>query len=299
MPNYRFVLVGVDGSAESDAAVVWAAREASIRDAQLRIVSACDSGYLGVWTLNRAFRRELRSYGKPLVERASELAMQILTAAKVQAAVMVAPPGRALSILSRGCDLLVVGRTGRGAVSRLLFGSTTREILTQASCPVVAVTARGAASTSHDKSKPTAPRVIVAVRDAATNAYTLRFAFEHAHRHQAELHIVHSDHDRGRGGTTDPAQLIDDVSDWQARYPAVDTKVVEVASSPAEFIADICRPDDILVVGHHRHSAWCPRRLGANLLDELHAAPCPVAVVPEFPTESNSSMQATNDRSTP
>ena len=36
-----------------------------------------------------------------------------------------------------GADLLVVGVHGRGAVDRMLFGSTTQHLVRQASCPVL------------------------------------------------------------------------------------------------------------------------------------------------------------------
>jgi len=36
-----------------------------------------------------------------------------------------------------GADLLVVGVHGRGAIDRMLFGSTTQHLVRQASCPVL------------------------------------------------------------------------------------------------------------------------------------------------------------------
>ena len=282
MADPRYVLVGVDGSPESDAAVDWASREALSRNAQLRIVSACDSRYLGLWTLNRTFREELRSYGKPLAAQAAERAALVLPHTAIETAVLVAPPGRALGLLSSGCELIVVGRTGRGALSRLVFGSTTREVLARSSCPVVAVNVPTEHRSPVRGGDEEAPRVVVAVRDAATNAHSLRFAFAFAQLHQAELQIVQAT----RSFDDTPSPLIDDVSGWQAGYPTVESKIVEALGDPATFIAEICQSGDLLVVGHHRHAAWTMRPLGAHLLSVLHAAPCSVAVVPEFSTPS-------------
>ena len=281
MDDPGYVVVGVDGSAESDAAVVWAANEALSRNARLRIVNACDSRYFGVWTLSRAFREELRSYAKPLVTDAADRAALILAPAAIETAVLVASPGRTLGLMSRHCELLVVGRTGRGALSRLVFGSTTREVLARSSCPVVAVTKHADAAPSATVEGLAAPRVIVVVRDAATNADALRFAYEYAQRHQSELHIVQANRSGSRSeGNSLP--IVDEVIGWQARYRGVDTKIVEVRGDPAEFVDEICQPDDLLVVGHHRHSVWSVRPLGAYVLSVLHAAPCSVAVVPEL-----------------
>jgi nucleotide-binding universal stress UspA family protein len=43
-----------------------------------------------------------------------------------------------------GAELIVMGSTGRGAIDRLLFGSTTQHVLRQARCPVLTMRARHA-----------------------------------------------------------------------------------------------------------------------------------------------------------
>lgn len=57
----------------------------------------------------------------------------------VQPVVVEGPAARALLETARGADLLVVGSRGRGGFLGLLLGSTSHQVVTHASCPVVVV----------------------------------------------------------------------------------------------------------------------------------------------------------------
>lgn len=51
------------------------------------------------------------------------------------------PPAPALVRLASGADLLVVGSRGRGGFKQLLLGSTSHQVVTHATCPVLVVPA--------------------------------------------------------------------------------------------------------------------------------------------------------------
>jgi nucleotide-binding universal stress UspA family protein len=53
-------------------------------------------------------------------------------------------PGPTLVSESKGAALVVVGRRGRGGLTRLLLGSVSRHVADHAECPVVVVTAHAA-----------------------------------------------------------------------------------------------------------------------------------------------------------
>jgi nucleotide-binding universal stress UspA family protein len=57
-------------------------------------------------------------------------------------------PAREIARLSDevAADLIILGRDSRSAVSRMIFGSVSEEVVQQASCPVLAVTRKGLAS---------------------------------------------------------------------------------------------------------------------------------------------------------
>ncbi|MFC0032135.1 universal stress protein [Micromonospora chaiyaphumensis] len=138
------VVVGVDGSARSQAAVDFAAEEAAVRGTRLHAVHAythpASSGPGDM---------------QPLVYEESELRGeedQVLTGSliglaerrpevPVTRAVTHARPVAALVEASREAQLLVVGRRGRGELTGLLLGSVSQGVLHRADCPVAVVRA--------------------------------------------------------------------------------------------------------------------------------------------------------------
>ncbi|WP_089154067.1 universal stress protein [Micromonospora sp. NBS 11-29] len=138
------VVVGVDGSELSRAAVEFAAATASTRGARLHAVHAYTHP---------------ASHGagdmQPLVYEEGELRgeeYQVLTEAltgieerwpdvPVTRAVVHARPVAALTGAARDAQLLVVGRQGRGELSGLLLGSVSQGVLHRADCPVAVVRA--------------------------------------------------------------------------------------------------------------------------------------------------------------
>jgi nucleotide-binding universal stress UspA family protein len=135
------VVVGVDGSAGSGAALRFAAAEARLRGGELHVVHAwmdTVSGYGGPpWALSDT----------PLRDRADATLRE-----SVQHAWRDGPPGvqvRAetlegvewdvLTEVAEAADLLVVGSRGRTGWSSLLLGSVSLRCLTFAPCPVAVV----------------------------------------------------------------------------------------------------------------------------------------------------------------
>jgi nucleotide-binding universal stress UspA family protein len=108
------VVIGVDGSADSVAALLWAAREACRRGAVLHIVSAWQSrgprtgsacpaaAQTAATRLDRALRHVLREDPRPH---------------RIACAASEGEPGRVLLDTTRGADLLVLGTAdGNGHV---------------------------------------------------------------------------------------------------------------------------------------------------------------------------------------
>jgi nucleotide-binding universal stress UspA family protein len=173
------ILVGVDGSTESDAALAWAVSEARIRGCGLALVHCCESRYYGLWTTTRALREELRDMARPIVADALRLAASLDPRVPVRGAVLVTEPTRALARLSAHAALVVIGRPDRGALSRLLLGSITRYLLANAACPVVAIRATGGID-----------RVVAAIATPEDDEQTVAFATAEAERHHVPVHVA-------------------------------------------------------------------------------------------------------------
>jgi len=131
------VVVGIDGSDLSDAAVEWAGEEADRHGVPLVIVHAWSYPY--VPTLNDSQARDLTE-----VDAASILDRSVQNAREKFAATIERQlvEGSAVSVVLnavRDGDLLVLGSHGRGVVLSGLLGSVVNSVLDRSSVPVVVV----------------------------------------------------------------------------------------------------------------------------------------------------------------
>jgi nucleotide-binding universal stress UspA family protein len=157
----RAVVVGVDGSDDSMAALRWALRYAGERDAVTRVVH--------VWTPLPWFD-ELPAHHRDRLSMdrarsAADAAARIEHAlrdvdpmpAGVEASVVEGAPGAALVALSQDAMLLVVGATGRDGATGVAaprVGATARYVTRHARCPVTVV----------GRHRPTVPTDVLTVR---------------------------------------------------------------------------------------------------------------------------------------
>jgi nucleotide-binding universal stress UspA family protein len=136
------IVVGVDGSEQSRAALRWALAEARLRDADVRAVYA--------WAFPIVPGREFApALAIPLDELRAEANELIDTVVAEEVGdetdvrvTHLAIEGSAADVLvdaSRNADLLVVGSRGHGGFAGLLLGSVSQQCAHHAACPVVIV----------------------------------------------------------------------------------------------------------------------------------------------------------------
>jgi nucleotide-binding universal stress UspA family protein len=141
-PPGRQIVVGVDGSAASAAAVRWAVREARLRHAAVRLVYAYDrdARLHAPYAPWYGTDQDEQAAARALLDRAAELARPRLPAGRLIAELVNEPPARALLDRSAGAEMLVLG-TSRPAVQPgeppLALGPVARICLRRAHCPVV------------------------------------------------------------------------------------------------------------------------------------------------------------------
>ena len=146
------VVVGVDGSAESFAAVRWAIGEALYRHADVEIITcwypplvADASGYqVGFLDADKYAAKALQILDAVVQSVAADADGARVEGRAVTGRLLEGAPGPTLVAESKGAALIVVGRRGRGGLSRLLLGSVSRHVVDHAECPVVIVTAHAA-----------------------------------------------------------------------------------------------------------------------------------------------------------
>ncbi len=291
------IVAGTDGSEESLRAVDWAAREAVLRGAPLRIVAAAA---MPPRMLSRAGGGpgpgEYETVSDILLEhRDQALAAAAERAAKTAPGLLVdtdpltGQPAQAITESGAGALMLVLGSRGVGAFTAMVLGSVSRYAASHATCPVVVI--RDASATAHGQ-------VGIGVGDLEDCGDALTFAFEEASLRKASLVAIHAWHtpqaDISRAGEafTPPrakavaadtdrhlAALLDD---WRAKYPDVPVSHEVVHGHPGRALVGLSARADLVVIGRHtRHPGLQgPGSVRHAVLNHAHG---PVAVVPSAP----------------
>jgi nucleotide-binding universal stress UspA family protein len=138
-----YVVVGVDGSGESVAALRWAGRYAAVAGASVRAVLVWHyptvAGMPPVGLTPTAVSDEVKErLTATLAEAIAEVAPEA-PGVHIDAELHYGHPAAVLIEQSNRADLLVVGRNGHGAFVGMLFGSVTQHCVATAECPVVVV----------------------------------------------------------------------------------------------------------------------------------------------------------------
>lgn len=145
-PASSGIVVGVDGSAASDAAVRWAVREALLRHATVHLVSAyhSDSRQRAQYVPSSRMmpQEEHSAAAEALVAATMELARRSLPPGRLTAELADEPPARALLDRAANAELLVLGTTRptpQPGQPPQAMGPVARACLQLAHCPVVVV----------------------------------------------------------------------------------------------------------------------------------------------------------------
>ncbi|WP_328835279.1 universal stress protein [Streptomyces europaeiscabiei] len=284
------IVVGVDGSEPGLRAVDWAADEAALRGAPLRLV------YASLWERYEGARLA-EDLGEPservraedIVDSAARRAHLRRPDVKITTDVLPEEPEYTLLRESRSASLLVTGTRGRSALTEALLGSVSLTVAAHAHCPMIVV--RG----SHDnRALPaTHGRVVVGVGERPTSSAAVRFAFEEARRRGAEVEAVRAwrcpahettDHPLLAG---EPARLHEE--------QAVEALESALQDAPADVrlhrrtaegharnaLVDASRDADLLIIGAKRRQRHFGLQLGRVTHGVLHHSACPVVIVPE------------------
>jgi nucleotide-binding universal stress UspA family protein len=144
----RRVVVGVDGSPSSAAALAWAIAEGAARGAVVEVIHAWEPPVLygPVAGVSGYEATAVEDAGELLLREMVERATEAAGAASPAVERTVATGGAASSLLdaAKAADLVVVGRRGLGGFGRLLLGSVSDHVARHALCPVVVVPAHAA-----------------------------------------------------------------------------------------------------------------------------------------------------------
>ena len=145
------IVVGVDGSPESQAALRWAAEEAALRDARLVAVWAwtfvppapiAEPGMIPVPAMDYSSASEAeRAAVEEEFETALRTAFPTTPEVDVERKLVQGDAAHVLEAEARHANLVVVGSRGRSGIAAALLGSVSKHVVDHAPCPVVVVKA--------------------------------------------------------------------------------------------------------------------------------------------------------------
>jgi nucleotide-binding universal stress UspA family protein len=127
------IVVGVDGSAASKAALDWAIRQGARTGSVVEVVTAY------YWFPMPIEDVDFKGLATQMVQDAIFEAPDPGSPVKVVSKVVHGSPAKVLLQEAAAADLLVVGSRGHGGITEALLGSVTHHCVHNATCPVVVV----------------------------------------------------------------------------------------------------------------------------------------------------------------
>jgi nucleotide-binding universal stress UspA family protein len=243
------VVVGVDGTPGSLAAVLVAADEAALRRRPLRVVHGAAEPGPG---------------SDELLAQAIATVRDAAPGLAVSGEVVI---GRSADVLvreSRQAPLVVIGDSGLNRLAELVVGAMGTHLAAHASCPVLVV--RGDPARAGD--------VLVGVDDdPAADDPAIEFAFQEAALHGAAITALHASSEAGEpaaGGA---------LAGWQQKYPDVEVRLSLVHDDARDALIEASRSARVAVVGAGDRGELAGLLLGSVSGALLRHADCPVVIV--------------------
>lgn len=284
------LVAATDGSDESLQAIEWAAREAVLRSAPLRIVAAASPPPRMLNLLVQPGRDLvaglIREERDRALAAAAARAAEVAPGLQVDTVPLAGPPAQVVTESGSDASMLVLAAHGTGALGSIALGSVSWHAAAHASCPVVIV--RGETAAGHRK-------IGIGISDPDASAEPLTFAFEEASLRRADLIAVHAwlipPAAISPAGSPSPvpdlaptvaeaarrlAALLDN---WRDMYPEVTVSQYVVRDRPSWVLVGLSIRTDLVVIGRPASQPGPPGP-GSVGHAVLNRAPGSVAVVP-------------------
>jgi len=272
------IIVGVDGSEQSQAALGWAMGQAELVGADLVLAHTWNPDSYATPAMAGAVPDMIQAGA--LNHEAEELAQAWLddlvaatathTTASVSGVLASGSPAGHILDLSAEATMVVVGNRGRGGLRSAVLGSTSQQIAHHSQCPVVVV---------RDSAATTTNQVVVGVDGSPASLVALREAFAQAKLRGASLLMVHAwstsfagtlvnsgqDFDRLRASEVDEgwALLNQSLAELKATDQSVEIIERLEQASPAAAIIEASKEAVLTVVGSRGRGGFAGLVLGS------------------------------------
>jgi nucleotide-binding universal stress UspA family protein len=271
------IVVGYDGSADSDRAVDWAVTAAHLRHCPIRLVAVIEDDADPDWLPDRVDEARRRALAELRAAGDTELPVTVMKPRSE-------PATHALLRLASDARLIVLGAHGHSVLDAALSGSVSQHLARHAECPVVVV------RETHD---PNARRIVVGFDDSPGSQQAVALAFEMAHDTKAPLTVIHGWRYNAHGTVglymplgpdipehlaSERAALEDAMREWREKYPEVKVQLSAVPVHPVRVLTDASDHAAMVVVGSRGRGAFSGLLLGSVSQGVLHRARCTVVI---------------------
>lgn len=282
------ILVGVDGSPESEAALRWAITAALLHDQPVTLLYAI-APVVVTWPvayLEADYADAQQKAAQQVLEQAQQVVEPSAGAAQppaVKTEVVHQSAASALVAGSRDAYMTVVGSRGLGVVGRAFLGSVSSGLVHHGHGPVAVVHKEGAQTPDR-----TSPILLGSDGSPASEAATA-LAFDEASRRGVELVALHAWSDVGvfpvlgmdwhEYEDEGREVLAERLAGWQERYPDVHVQRRIVSDQPARWLIDASQQAQLVVVGSRGRGGFTGMVLGSVAAKVSRGAHAPVIVV--------------------
>ena len=286
------ILVGVDGSAESDAAIRWATHEAVMRRAALTLAHVV-APVVASWPMG-PMHANITEWQQDNAQHVLEQALKTVRATvpesqlpDVHTETLESSVVPTLIQASEKKQMIVVGSRGSGALGRLLLGSVSAGLVHHAMCPVAVIRPEPAFSRGD------AP-VLLGVDGSPASEAATALAFDEASRRGVGLVALHAWSDVAvfpilgmdwREYESEGHEILAErLAGWQEQYPDVQVQRRLVCDQPARWLIRESEHAQLVVVGSRGRGGFASTWLGSVSSAVAQSANIAVLVVRETAT---------------
>lgn len=284
MTDLTAIVVGIDGSSASSAAIRFAAHEAKRLGSGIHLVHVVPN-YEPVTPMFPLAPPDLVDTGREILAGAEEQAHALLAPGQVTTSLLNGPRVATLVEEAKQARLVVLGAERRPAIDRLLTGSTVYGVAAHAACSVIAVPPEWSADVEH-------PAIVIGVKSAEDSADVVRHAFDVASDRKADLVLLHAWELPNEYDDLIAARVHEDewaertraamepiIHGLQETHPEVSVEVRVVHGQPARVLREASAEAELLLIARRSHG-FPFGYIGGTGRALLREALCPVEVVP-------------------
>jgi nucleotide-binding universal stress UspA family protein len=277
--NVDLVVVGADGSWQSQRAVESAAREAARRRGTLLVLTVArgDGTAVGLAELRRLEESAVQA-ARAVSKRAVEAARATDSTVPVEAVVVASLDAPELAAILQRADLLVLGGHGRLGQAAFSLGSISGELARRLRAPVLLprIDPPPETPTIHRSAE-----VHVGLSGRGAEGDLVRLAAREAAQRGASLRVIRAVPRSQPGeGLQREVQEIWETVRGVAVSASVPCQVEVVQDDPVTALLARCAPDDLLVVGTRGGGTLAGLVQGSVARGVLDGLLCDVIVVP-------------------